>query len=147
MERCILDYFSILEGEDRWRACVDIVLNFWVPQNVRNLLTSFWVFQTHALLHRLSRAVSTSAIPALLDARDSCGRQWSRMWRHSASVVSSQQHLDETVQLYSLFHGRWGKQMLLKEWSSKNVKNTSSDPIPTSQALKSNGTRVQWSYL
>ena len=34
-----LKYLEVAHGRNRWRAVVDTVMNFWVPQNSGNFLT------------------------------------------------------------------------------------------------------------
>jgi hypothetical protein len=35
-----MDWIDVIQDRDRWRAAVDPVMNFWVPQNAGNFLTS-----------------------------------------------------------------------------------------------------------
>jgi hypothetical protein len=35
-----LDWINMAQDRDQWQALVNVVLNFWVPQNEGNFLTS-----------------------------------------------------------------------------------------------------------
>jgi hypothetical protein len=55
-----MDWIHLVQGRDQWRPLVNMVMNFWAPQNIRKFLSGLATgdFSWRARLRRVSLLVN-----------------------------------------------------------------------------------------